>query len=572
MKNFRRFRFHISSLSLAIFVSLTFSLAFPGSSDALPPGVKCGFPQFEQPDFPQLGRAMKPVSPKQIEIGTIESFWVRSFIDFSSYEIEATCLYVGEKSYIFVEREKWDDGTVNQDDVNYLADAFEFSTPADTYKGVYDLDVETFGEPSDVDGDPRIYILVFDIRDGYSSPGEGFYAGYVDPEDILFPPGSPPDWSNAKEIIYIDCYPLLTLYRDSAPATLAHELQHLIHLAYDPYEEVWVNEGCSGYAEIMCGYETFFGDFFLKDPNNSLIDWADEMADYDQTMMFITYISDHYGGKNTIAKIISDERHGIEGIDSALASAGIGVVFEDIFSGWTVANYLDGEGIYGYPRQDVPEISEGFIRFRLYSIPTLFSENLEPWAASYLEIIFQDAFQIGFEGVNGNYHLLSIGGGENYVGEFDLEDGSTGDFQIEGRALTALVIARSGRDDPGHSEPYSYILSAESPQTDIKENEPGNSLPLSSTLKGNFPNPFNSSTTIYFDISPEDAGGSLSLTIYNAIGKKIRVIADGRFPSGFHRATWDGKDGSGFEVGSGTYIFVLETEARSFSRKGLLLR
>jgi len=566
MKKLRRFRFNISNTALSLAV-LFISLALPKPSIALPPGARCGFPELRRPCPPHPAKALKPSPPEEIEIGTVESFWIQKItMPGSFYSIDAVCRYIGEKCYIFVEKDRWEDGTVEKEDIARLAEAFERSTPADSSRGIYDLDVEAFGDPSDVDGDPRIYIVVLDILDGYPEQGDGFYAGYFDPKDLL-----PSEWSNMKEIIYIDCYPLLALHPESAPGTLAHEFQHLIHYARDPDEEIWVNEGCSGYAELLCGYGNYFGDYFLQDPNNSLTDWSGDMADYDQTMMFITYISDHYGGKDTIREIVADRKHGIEGIDSALGRTGAGVGFEDVFSGWTVANYLDGEGIYGYPGHDILRVPGRFTPLRLFSFPTFLRENVEPWAASYVEIMFPDACQIGFEGVNGRYHLLSIRR-DNRVGELALEGGNGGSFQVEGGAVAALVIARCERDDPGYPEPHSYELSIDLPMSDVAVNGDGRTLPLSSALRGNFPNPFNISTAVAFDISPDDGGGPFSLSVYSISGRRVRVLARGRSAPGSHTVIWDGKDSSGKEVGSGAYIFVLRTRSGELSHRGVLLR
>ena len=64
--------------------------------------------------------------------------------------------------------------------------------------------------------------------------------------------------SASREAIFIDI--------DDAPLTwskviLAHELQHLMHNALDPYENLWIDEGAADMAAFLCfgGSSTLYG-------------------------------------------------------------------------------------------------------------------------------------------------------------------------------------------------------------------------------------------------------------------------------------------------------------------------
>jgi len=67
-----------------------------------------------------------------------------------------------------------------------------------------------------------------------------------------------------------------------------------------------------------------------------------------------------------------------------------------------------------------------------------------------------------------------------------------------------------------------------------------------------FPNPFNPTTSIRFDI-PEKS--SVSMVIYNVLGREIKKLVSGELVSGYHQAIWDGKDDRGNPVPSGLYIY-----------------
>lgn len=69
-------------------------------------------------------------------------------------------------------------------------------------------------------------------------------------------------------------------------------------------------------------------------------------------------------------------------------------------------------------------------------------------------------------------------------------------------------------------------------------------------LHQNFPNPFNIECQIAYQL-PE--AGDVSLIVYNLLGQRIRVLAEGKRQAGYYQITWDGMDDSGQEVSSGVY-------------------
>jgi len=83
-------------------------------------------------------------------------------------------------------------------------------------------------------------------------------------------------------------------------------------------------------------------------------------------------------------------------------------------------------------------------------------------------------------------------------------------------------------------------------------------LPEKFALRGNYPNPFNPSTTIAFDL-PEDS--KVSLIIYDIAGREIVKLIDDRLPAGFRNVVWDGKDKTGQTVASGLYIYAMRTSS-----------
>ncbi len=79
-------------------------------------------------------------------------------------------------------------------------------------------------------------------------------------------------------------------------------------------------------------------------------------------------------------------------------------------------------------------------------------------------------------------------------------------------------------------------------------------VPISFQLKQNFPNPFNLSTRIYFDI---DAPGELELKIFNLQGQEVTTLIADDYKTGRYFVEWNAVDDSGNIVNSGIYIYRL---------------
>ena len=75
----------------------------------------------------------------------------------------------------------------------------------------------------------------------------------------------------------------------------------------------------------------------------------------------------------------------------------------------------------------------------------------------------------------------------------------------------------------------------------------GDGLPREFALEQNYPNPFNPTTTISFDLRQSS---SITLRVYDMLGREVAVLASGDFPAGHFEAMWDA---TGFS--SGVYVY-----------------
>lgn len=75
-------------------------------------------------------------------------------------------------------------------------------------------------------------------------------------------------------------------------------------------------------------------------------------------------------------------------------------------------------------------------------------------------------------------------------------------------------------------------------------------------LKQNFPNPFNPSTTIAYQV-PEYT--NVSITIFNVLGKEVRRLVNDYKEAGNYQVEWDGRDNDGRRVSTGVYFYQMTT-------------
>jgi len=88
-------------------------------------------------------------------------------------------------------------------------------------------------------------------------------------------------------------------------------------------------------------------------------------------------------------------------------------------------------------------------------------------------------------------------------------------------------------------------------------------------LRGNYPNPFNPSTTIRYTLSND---GPVSIRVYNMLGQEVATLVDGFQKAGEQSATWHGTNNFGQPVASGLYIYRLQTGSTVISQKMLFAK
>ncbi|KPJ58839.1 MAG: hypothetical protein AMJ46_13530 [Latescibacteria bacterium DG_63] len=101
-------------------------------------------------------------------------------------------------------------------------------------------------------------------------------------------------------------------------------------------------------------------------------------------------------------------------------------------------------------------------------------------------------------------------------------------------------------------------------------------MPSTYSLHQNYPNPFQSQTSIRYAIPGNPLGNEsqffTSLKIYDLSGRLVRVLVHEYQQPGRYTAVWDGRDCCRFPVPAGTYFCRFDSGDYRATRKLLVLR
>lgn len=115
-------------------------------------------------------------------------------------------------------------------------------------------------------------------------------------------------------------------------------------------------------------------------------------------------------------------------------------------------------------------------------------------------------------------------------------------------------------------QPMLDTLGFVNDETGVKN---GKKIPDKFILEGNYPNPFNPSTTIKFNLPQRER---VNVAVYNLLGQKIINLINDDFQAGENSVAWNGKDSAGNEVSSGVYIYNIIAAGKQYSGKMVLLK
>jgi hypothetical protein len=94
-------------------------------------------------------------------------------------------------------------------------------------------------------------------------------------------------------------------------------------------------------------------------------------------------------------------------------------------------------------------------------------------------------------------------------------------------------------------------------------------IPLVTGIRSIYPNPFNPSATIMYEL---EQPANLNIEIYNNRGQMVRSFAMGQKEQGRYKLLWDGTDNSGSACGTGIYFIKMQAGKETFVKKAALVK
>ncbi|MDP6324115.1 MAG: PKD domain-containing protein [Candidatus Thalassarchaeaceae archaeon] len=231
-------------------------------------------------------------------------------------QIQISAMHVTANSAILIENGQ----SVSSTTLNNIGSTWETT--------IYPTNTNYFGNAPDVDNNCQIEIVIYAI-DGGANIG-GYFM---------------PSMSATREIIYVDIDDLS--WRNTI---LAHEFEHLLHNARDPFEYIWVDEGNADMAAFLCfgASNTIIGhaNQWTQNASASVRWWNQRLADYGAGFMFMLFLADNLGGGSAIRQLVTDTLTGGQGIVDLAQTLGpgatpIGTTMSDIFANFTASVTLD---------------------------------------------------------------------------------------------------------------------------------------------------------------------------------------------------------------------------------------
>ena len=95
-------------------------------------------------------------------------------------------------------------------------------------------------------------------------------------------------------------------------------------------------------------------------------------------------------------------------------------------------------------------------------------------------------------------------------------------------------------------------------------------IPKGIELVGNYPNPFNPSTNIFYYV--ENDFENISIKILDLLGREVKVLYEGQNMPGYYEIKWDGTNTYGEQIGSGIYFIQANLGKSKIYKKVMKLK
>jgi hypothetical protein len=189
------------------------------------------------------------------------------------------------------------------------------------------------------------------------------------------------------------------------------------------------------------------------------------------------------------------------------------------------------------------------------------ADQLRFWAKSYTDQYGLERFKVGVSTTGTNPANFTIISGASYIEAPTAWTEYTYDLSSYGRVPIYVGIQCVSND--------AFIFFVDDVVVGGSPNGE-DTVPVAATeLRGNFPNPFNPTTTIAYSVKTPEA---VTIGIFNVKGQLIRTLVNEAKEAGNHTVVWNGDDNSGRRVSSGIYYYKMSAGKYSSTRKMVMMK
>ena len=394
-------------------------------------------------------------------IGERTSFFVdSSFSKTNQSSVDASLRFSSSLLNMYIEDSWWEERTDEEkremstilNDLGNEFDSRMFNQLTYSYGSLWAPGTSTTGK--------KVTVLFHSLKEG----ARGYVRNIDGYEKAIAP------YSNQREIVYLN---VETIKDDLLKSYLAHEFSHLIQFNQKERklgtpEEVWLNELRAEYAPTIMGYNNASNEnnylrsrvrSFLNRPTASLTQWNNDSYDYGIVSVFGHYLVDHYGVEILTESLKNSNKVGIESIEETLKKKGINDTFEDIFTNWTIASYVNDCSIgdkYCYKNDNLKTLQvipfSNFVPFSGESTLVI-GQTLSNWSSHWQRFSGANKdLKLVFDGRNQKeikaYYITRYYTGKQEIKEIVLGTNQTKEiiFPKMGVDIASLVLVVSAQD------------------------------------------------------------------------------------------------------------------------------
>jgi len=147
-------------------------------------------------------------------------------------------------------------------------------------------------------------------------------------------------------------------------------------------------------------------------------------------------------------------------------------------------------------------------------------------------------------------------------GNYSTEQDPYNLYTEAGKYTVMLIVTGPG----GSASVTKDTLITVSETSDVSDN---GLIPHEYCLHPNFPNPFNPSTTLQYDLPK---AGMVYAAVFDMMGKRVSVLENARKNAGIHYLKWTGRDNEGRLLPSGVYVIRLKANEFEANQKMLFMK